>query len=83
MPYSLGAFTPLAPSGCQLLVSIDSSIDLPNTFGSTSFSVVVPAVPTLNGFTTYLQLVQVETDPIGVPVAVTASNGVQLTLGSR
>jgi len=83
LPYSLGAFTPLAPSGCQLLVSIDSSIDLPNTFGSTSFSVVVPAVPTLNGFTTYLQLVQVETDPLGVPVAVTASNGVQLTLGSR
>ncbi len=74
--------SPLAPPGCVLLVSPDAVQFVPTTGGMAQWQLAIPNSPAFAGIELHHQMVPSELDLLGNIVQITATNALQLTIGS-
>jgi hypothetical protein len=78
----LSALLPQGVPGCDLLVLPDILDALVTTNGTAQFEVFLPNTPPLLGLTFYHQMIPFEIDALGNWGPITATNALQLTVGS-
>ncbi|MCA8976547.1 MAG: hypothetical protein KDC98_17635, partial [Planctomycetes bacterium] len=82
LPLPLIALHPAAGVGCNLLARNDSVLFLVNSGGTATTSLSTPNVAAFAGLQMYEQIIQLELAGINI-TSMTASNGLEITLGAR
>jgi hypothetical protein len=76
------AVHPAGTAGCTLLVTDEILLYSPHAGGTVATALAIPADPALIGATFFHQVVIVERDALGGLAALTATNGLALTIGA-
>lgn len=78
----LQSLDPSGAPGCDLLVTPDAVAVLVLSGTAVTTSLALPAATALAGIELHHQVLVLELDPQGAPLALTATNGLELTLGA-